>query len=347
MEEYELLVPPPPPPGPPAQSTLQTVSLLIIATILTAISLSYTRAMMIPFVFALFLSYFVAPWVGFLKRRARFPHALAVFASLLSFLLVCTFFILVLRGSVLKMIDSFYLYEEKVAQLTQVVTDFFARFDVRLDHNSLLKRLRDMPVITYLQSAAGLTLGFVADFLLVTVFLIFLVSGKSVGEEKEGLAGEIDVKVRSYILTKILSNLLAAVCVWIVYAAMGLDLSLMFAMLCFVLCFIPTLGSIIATLLPLPIAYLQYEETWPIWVVIAGPLVIQTVIGNFLEPKLLGRGLDLHPVTILLSLMFWGIIWGIAGMFLAVPITAVLKIMLEKHPITHGFSEMLAGRSPL
>jgi AI-2 transport protein TqsA len=347
MEEYDAIVTPPPPKLPPAQNTLQTASLLVIATILVAVALANTRSMMIPFVFALFLSYFVSPWVALLKHKARFPHSLAVICSILAFLCICAFFILVLRGSVLKMIASFYLYEEKLAQVGQDIVSFFARFDIKLDHSSLMERLRDMPVITYLQSAAELTIGFVADFLLVLVFLIFLVSGSDSGEKKSGLAGEIDLKVRAYIVTKILSNLLAAVCLWIIYVAMGLDLAFMFAMLSFILCFIPTLGSIIAVALPLPIAYLQYEKNWPIWAIVIGSVLVQIVIGNFLEPKFLGRGLDLHPVTILLSLMFWGLIWGVAGMFLAVPITAVLKIVLEKHPITHGFSEMLAGRSPI
>jgi len=339
--------PPPPPALPPALNTLQTASLLVIATILTAVALSYTRSMMIPFVFALFLSYFVAPALGFLKRQARFPHWLAVMTSMSIVLLLCTLFFLVLQGSVYRMIESFSQYEERVYQVTRDLVAFAARFDVKLDQASVMARVRELPIFAYLQSAAGLTLGFIADFMLVMVFLVFLVSGKKTGEHKEGLAGEIDSKIRSYILTKILSNVFGALCVYIVYLSLGLDLSLMFAMLCFLLGFIPTLGSVIATLLPLPIAYLQYEETWPIWAVIIGPVLIQTVLGNFVEPKFIGRGLDLHPVTILLSLMFWGIIWGIAGMFLAVPIMAVLKIILERHPLTAKISEVLAGRSPI
>lgn len=339
--------PPPPPSMPPAQSTLQTVSLLVIATILTGVALSYTRPMMIPFVFALFLSYFVAPSVGYLKRQARFPHWLAVMSSMGMVLLLCTLFFLVLQGSVMRMIEGFSQYEERVSQVTQDVVALAARFDVKLDQPTLLAKLRELPVFTYLQSAAGITLSFVADFLMVMVFLIFLVSGPNTGAQKEGLAGEIDRKIRSYILTKILSNVCGALSVYIIYVALGLDLSLMFAMFSFVLGFIPTLGSVIATVLPLPIAYLQYEESWPIWAVIVGPVVIQTVLGNFVEPKFIGRGLDLHPVTILLSLMFWGIIWGIAGMFLAVPITAVLKLVLDQHPLTAKFSAILAGKSPI
>lgn len=335
-----------PPAVPTALNTLQTVCLLVIATILTGVALSYTRSMMIPFAFALFLSYFVAPAVGFLRSQARFPHWLAVMCSMSIVLLLCTLFFLVIQGSVERVIESFSQYEERVTQVTRDLVAFASRFDVKLDQATILGKLRELPVFTYIQGAASLTFAFVGEFLLVMTFLVFLISGRHTGEPKAGLAGEIDRKIRTYILTKILSNVVGALAVYIVYVSLGLDLSLMFAMLCFLLGFIPTLGSVIATVLPLPIAYLQYEESWPIWMVIVLPVVIQTVLGNFVEPKFIGRGLDLHPVTILLSLMFWGIIWGIAGMFLAVPITAVLKIILDRHPLTAKFSQLLAGKSP-
>jgi AI-2 transport protein TqsA len=339
--------PTPPPAVLAPQNTLITASLLVIATILLGVALSYTRTMMIPFVFALFLSYFVKPWVSFLRTRGKLPHWLAVMAAIAGFMCVLAFFFLVLRGSIVKMISSFYLYEARLAEIAKLLEQFAARFEIPLDQASLLARIRDLPVFSYLQSAAGTAMGLALNFLLIVVFLIFLVSGKEIRNRKVGLGAEIDAKVRSYIITKVLSNLFTAVCVWIVYFSMGLDFALMFASLCFLLCFIPTLGSIVATLLPLPVALIQYQEVWPVWVVLLVPAAIQILIGNILEPKFLGRGLDLHPITILLSLMFWGLIWGVAGMFLAVPITAVLKIVLDKNPLTRHFSEVLAGRSPI
>jgi AI-2 transport protein TqsA len=339
--------PPPAPAVPVALQTLNTASLLVIATILGGVALSYTRSMMIPFTFALFLSYFVAPAVSYLRKRAHFPHWLAVASTVFAVLLLCFGFGLVVHGSVVRMIDSFYLYEEKLAMVAQTLVEVAAKLDIRLDHASLMARVHDLSLFSYVQSAAGATLGFVADFLVVMVFLTFLVAGRGSGDTKAGLAGEIDSKIRTYILTKIVSNVVGAFCVYLVYVILGLDLSLMFAMLAFILGFIPSIGSIIAVALPLPIAYLQYGNTLSFWMVLAVPVVVQSVLGNVIEPKFLGRGLDLHPVTILLSLMFWGIIWGPAGTFLAVPITAVLKIMLDRHPLTHRASEMLAGRSPL
>ncbi len=329
------------------QNTLTAVCLLVIATIMLGVALSYTRAVMIPFVFALFLSYFLEPWVGVLKTHARLPHWVAVVASLLAFFGLLAGFVLVLRSSIVSLINSFSLYEARLAVLGQAGAELLSRFGVFIDEAYIVARIKELPIFSYVQSAAGSAMSLLSSFVLVMVFLIFLISGKGVGEKRTGLGGEIDDKIRNYILTKVLSNLFTAVIIWFCYLAFGLDLALMFAILCFLLCFIPTLGSLIATVLPLPIALIQYSDSLHIVGVIAVPAVIQILLGNFLEPKLLGRGLDLHPVTILLSLMFWGLIWGISGMFLAVPITAVLKIVLDKHPLTHNFSELLAGRSPI
>lgn len=330
-----------------ATSTLNTVSLLVIATVLLGAALSYTKDMVVPLVFALFLSYFLAPWVSFFRRRGC-PGGVSVFLTLFFFTGIIASFVLILRGSVFRLIDSFYLYEERLALLTMKASNYLARYEIKIDQAYLMGRLKELPIFSYVQSAAGTALSIFVDFSLVTIFLIFLLVGQREENKKaSALGNEIDSKIRSYIVTKVLSNLLMAICVWIIYAIFGLDLALMFATLTFVLCFIPTVGSIIATISPLPIAIIQYTDAWPIWAVVIFPGIIQILIGNVLEPKLLGKGLDLHPITILLSLMFWGLIWGIAGMFLAVPITAVLKIVLDRHPLTRQFSEVLAGRSPL
>ncbi|MGZ3693186.1 MAG: AI-2E family transporter [Bdellovibrionota bacterium] len=330
-----------------AQTTLIAGCLFIITSIMLGVALSYTRSVMIPFAFALFLSYFIVPAVAYFQRRLRFPRWLATTASLLGFLLFMVGIVLVLRGSIFRMIDSFYLYEARLSHLAEVISEFAKPFGVDLDQASVLARIKDLPLFTFVQSAAGTVMTFVADFLLVMIFLIFLVSGKGATEEKTGVQLEINQKVRGYIVTKLITNSVTAVMIWIVLSLFGLDLAFMFSMFAFFLCFIPTLGSIVATLLPLPIALIQYDHAWPIWGVILFPALIQVLIGNFLEPKMLEKGLELHPVTILLSLMFWGLIWGLAGMFLAVPITAVMKILLAKQPFTRRLALMLGGRSPL
>ena len=118
----------------------------------------------------------------------------------------------------------------------------------------------------------------------------------------------------------------------------------MFGLLAFLLNFIPTICSIFATLLPLPIALLQFSNPTLIVLSLVIPGSIQFIIGNVIEPKIIGQTLDLHPITILLSLMFWGIFWGITGMFLATPITVICRLFLANSTRYEGFAELMSGR---
>ena len=131
-----------------------------------------------------------------------------------------------------------------------------------------------------------------------------------------------------------------------ILALFGLDLALVFGVMAFLLNFIPSIGSIIATLLPLPLAIVQFESFAMIAGDIAVPGTVQMVIGNGIEPKLMGEGLELHPVTVVLALVFWGLIWGPVGMLLATPITAVLRIVLARSQMTRAVAELLARRLP-
>ncbi|MHC4061710.1 MAG: AI-2E family transporter, partial [Planctomycetota bacterium] len=105
-------------------------------------------------------------------------------------------------------------------------------------------------------------------------------------------------------------------------------------------------GSIVSTLLPIPIAVAQFQEPWPVILVVAIPGVLQITIGNVVEPKLMGKELNLHPVTVLLALSFWGLLWGIVGMCLAAPMTAVLRIILMQFDTFKPLAGLLAGELP-
>ena len=120
---------------------------------------------------------------------------------------------------------------------------------------------------------------------------------------------------------------------------------MVFGLFAFLLNFVPSVGSIISTVLPLPIVLVgDYSVAIQI-LAIALPGAIQFIIGNVIEPRMLGDSMDLHPVTILLSLIFWGMIWGVVGTLLATPITAVVRILLEKGELTRPVAELMAGRS--
>ncbi len=118
----------------------------------------------------------------------------------------------------------------------------------------------------------------------------------------------------------------------------------LFGLLTFLLNFIPNVGSFISILLPVPIVFLSPSfTTLQAISAICIPAIIQFAIGNFIQPKLMGNHMKLHPVVILMALIFWGTLWGVVGAFLAVPITTIIRIACDRHPFTKPIADLMAG----
>jgi len=134
--------------------------------------------------------------------------------------------------------------------------------------------------------------------------------------------------------------------VGLVLTVLNVKFGWMFGFLAFLLNFIPNIGSVIATILPLPVALIDPQlGTISKILVLVIPGSIQFVVGNIIQPKMMGESLDLHPIVVLLSLIFFGTIWGIIGMLLAVPITAVVNIFLQRFGYTRAISDLISGKT--
>lgn len=140
---------------------------------------------------------------------------------------------------------------------------------------------------------------------------------------------DITEQIQRYIAAKFLISLLTGFLVGIVLWIFGVDFLIVWAVLAFFLNFIPNIGSILAVILPTVMTLIQYESIG--YTILVGGIIglVQNLIGNLLEPKIMGDRLGLNPLVILVSLLVWGYIWGIAGMFLSVPLTAVVKIIIS------------------
>jgi len=194
-----------------------------------------------------------------------------------------------------------------------------------------------------LSTIAGTLAGFAgqAGFIIVLLFFIFMeqrffrrkllafLPDPRSRDEALRLIELIDADVRTYIGLKSLLSLMTATFSYIPMKAVGLDFAEFWAVLIFILNFIPSLGSIIATLLPTLLALVQFDTPGPILTVGLGIGGVQLLIGQFLDPRLTGQSLNLSPLAIILSLTLWGMLWGIAGMFLCVPITVIAVIVLS------------------
>ncbi len=190
------------------------------------------------------------------------------------------------------------------------------------------------------------TLEIVSSVIFVSIFVIFLLSGRNPRAVRNSIYTDIEQKIRRYILTKVAISTVTGLLVWFTLERLKLPLAPVFGILAFFLNFIPSIGSIISTMLPIPIAVAQFQVdgdlVWLILVILV-PGVIQFIIGSLIDPKLMGEGLNLHPVTILLALSFWGLLWGIVGAFLAAPITAAIRIVLMQFDTLKPVGMLLAG----
>lgn len=140
---------------------------------------------------------------------------------------------------------------------------------------------------------------------------------------------DITEQIQKYIIMKFFLSLLLGVLIGTILWLYGVEFYIVWATLAVLLHFIPNIGSFIAVILPALMTLIQYESLGYTILVTATIIIVQNIIGNIIEPQVFGNRLGLNPLVILLSLMVWGYLWGIVGMFLSVPLTAVLKIIIS------------------
>ena len=199
--------------------------------------------------------------------------------------------------------------------------------------------------ITQLYSSLSELLGMTV---MVSIFMFFLLLGNtSQNVHQLPTWREIEEKIRSYIVTKTVISIFTGLAFGVVLWFYGIPLSIVFALLAFLLNFIPNVGPLIACALPAPLILLDPNlSIFGMVMVLFLASVVQFVSGNIVEPKIMGDSFELHAIAILLTLMLWGIIWGLPGMFLATPLTAAAKILFEKFEMTKPIADLLEGKWP-
>ena len=327
------------------QIWLAVGSLMIIATVALAGALIYTRDVMVPFVLAIFITAAVGPLVDWQVSRLRLPSWLAVLTTLVVVLAGLTVIGFLMMAVVQAIVATAKAYSDQVIHLTKEVLKELKLYKINVDENLVIGDIEGrLPVL--ISSTVGRVTTIAAHSLLIVFFVVFLLLGRNPLHRRTGIYADIENTIRKYITTMTALSLIASVLVGIVLSLLGLQMAWLFAFLVFLLTYIPSIGAILATLLPLPIAVAQFHNPWMIAAVLVIPGTIHMLIGNFIAPKMFGRGMELHPVTVLLALAFWGLIWGIIGMLLAMPISATLRIILSRFSTTRPLADLLAGRLP-
>jgi AI-2 transport protein TqsA len=327
--------------------------LAFIAVILGVAALYFARDVVIVLLLTVLVVYTVDPLVVFLHRR-KVPFWLATLAALLLFAcLFLGFFVLILRdfSYFAKTFPGF----QKIIfdKITLAEESFEKSLGAALPVNPLeaLSRLQIGSVgMQFVRSAAGI----LSESFLIFFFAAILLIGKyrvirkilTVFPRRHSLVPivlrDIDQHLRAFLGVKALSSLLIGIGTAALLLAFRIEFAVTWGLLALLANFVPTLGPIVAVLVPGVISAVQHDAIYALETA-ASLAALHLLVSNLIEPRLMGERLDLSFFAIFVSLFFWGWMWGAAGVLLAVPVTASIKIVLERIPTTARIG-LLLGR---
>jgi AI-2 transport protein TqsA len=331
------------------QQRVQTVCLVILSTIAVAMALRELAPVLVPFVLAVFITLWVSLMIDLQMRYLRIPRLPAMLITIVVGLLILAVFGLLLFRAVDQINANAGTYEEQIKSMLDKLAQAVPLKSLGIDtsaEGSLMSKIPESAVRNVLLGTGTAVMGIISQGVLVLIFVIFLLSGQMVSKRPVGgVLGEAEAGIKRYIVTKVVVSMVTGVMVGLTLTLLGIEMALMFGLFAFLLNFIPSIGSVISTLLPLPVVLVSPGISPAVAIMaIAIPGGIQFAVGNVIEPKIMGRWLDLHPIVILMALIFWGMLWGIVGMLLATPMTAVVKIFLSKRESTAPLARLLSGR---
>ncbi len=322
---------------------INTVCLMILAGTAATWVLVYTKTMLMPFIIALFISMVAGTLAEWLKQKWNVPYGLGLVLSFLAFLTTITLSVLFISSSIESFVSGADIYGERLNDTLDWLLIHSQKYGINMNAQFVTDTIAKLPVFTMIKSMGSMLVSILTNLMLITLFVIFIFMGNA-SVDKPSLVGNMQKQISFYLIVKIFVSLLAAGFTWIVLASVKTELASMLAVLTFVLNFIPNIGPFISTVMPLPVLFLQYGLDWHIALALILLTAIHFVIGNILETKWLGKGMDLDPIIVIACLIFWALVWGVMGALLAVPMTAIIKMILERSAVTKPLADLLGGK---
>ena len=316
-------------------------SLAIVVTFLVV-----ARDFLVPLVIAVLvwslLNGIIEQFIRISIGPVHIPRWLATIVAIGLVLLACALIAKILSDQVDAIAEAGPRYVARLESLFgQLVATIGAETAAQAEQ--ALSQLDIASVVSKVVGSAGAT---VLDFVLVTIYVAFLLVEEryirpkfaalfpdqaDAAEVRQLLVSIVD-SLRSYILIKTVMSILTGGTSYIVLTLVGVDFAETWALIIFLLYYIPNIGSALGVVLPALLALVQFDTLTPFLIVTGGLALLQFIIGNVIEPALTGRSLNLSSFAVILSLSLWGAIWGIVGMFLSVPIAVIVMIVCSNVP---------------
>ena len=340
--------------------------LLFFMAIVGVFLIKTLSGLLIPLAFALFIGLLLEPLIQFLTKKG-WPYSISISVITvltLGFLFLVGLIVFDTAGQIIdeknKLLGQIDLkFEEILANLS-----FIPGVDT-LETDGLIETLNKLISIEFMISTSGIVAGqlgtFTFNFILSAIYLVAVLGSivryekyidylEGDDQERKSKLLESFVQVKTSIVSYMKVKFLTSLCTGIFFGGIswifGIDFALFWGFLAFILNFIPTVGSIVATIPPTLLGLIQIESSGTFIFFMALLIATQFTWGNVIEPFLMGSSVALNTVTVILGLVVWGYIWGIAGMLLSVPLIVLAREILAQNPDADVLVKLM-GRSRL
>ncbi len=331
-------------------------ALILILAIAGLVILKTLSGILLPLFLAMMLSMIYLPLVLYLESK-RIPRKLIV-----PFIAIFTVGIIysvanIFISTITDIISQLDFLMQQLSNKFLLIGEILSRIPyLELDTQVLLDGLDSMLNMENLTTSASSLLkglgNFGSSFLMFSLYFLFLLPGLSgyqgyvqfVGGDNHSLLEDIEKlqkNISTYMGIKMIISLITGLIAGIICSLTGLKFVFFWGFLTFVLNFIPSIGSIIATIIPSIFGLIQFDSFSQFILLFLLLGINQTLIGNFIDPRIMGNRLRLNTVTVLFGLVFWGVIWGIPGMLMSVPLMVTVKLMLEKSSTWSIFARVM------
>jgi predicted PurR-regulated permease PerM len=332
------------------QSTEGSPLLKIAALIIIFAGVIYAKSIITPFLLAVFISIICEQPVSWLEKR-RLPRWLALIIVIFGLIFLFSGFAFLIGDTVSSFSGNLSQYESKLSGISDSFVQFLNDKGIKIPQDQIFNLVQPAKILEFTAGALNKLINMMGNTFLILLIILFTLmefgsfSVKArailIGSDKSiSYFSTILQNIRHYLGIKTLICLLTAILIYVALLIIGVDYPLLWALIAGLMNYIPNIGSIIAAVPAVLFALIQLGLGGAVWT-LGSFMLVNNVLGNFVEPRIMGKGLGLSTLVVFLSLIFWGFIFGTVGMFLSVPFTMTIKIILEQNEKTKWLAILL------
>ena len=337
---------------------IQNIAYFFISVISIVTTLIYGQSLLIPFVFALLVWFTVREIKSYMDKitfvREKFPSWVKTLLTSSLLFVVMGFASKIITSNIKSLAKSYKTYEANIGALLNQVNE---SLDINIQ-DLVQGHSGDFDFGTVLGTVFSSITDILSSTFMIVLYVLFIFLEESNFHLKlkniftdpakydrmSSILDQIESAIAQYLRLKTLVSMITGVGSYVILLCIGVESPIFWAFLIFLLNFIPTIGSLIGTLFPAMFCLLQFGEFGPAILVLALVGMVQVLVGNILEPKMMGNSMNLSALVTIIALSFWGAVWGVTGMILSIPITVIMVIVFSQFPKTRSVAIMLSEK---